>query len=99
MSGPLRRVRGSLGASVADGFGLSISSFTPKRQRRHYAVARSPLEVAQFAGTAARGRTTRPGILAYMRSTDSPVAGADPERPPLGRNPLDITREQPVVRA
>ena len=54
MSGPLRRVRGSLGASLADGFGLSISSFTPKCQRRHYAVARSGRDATDFAGSRAR---------------------------------------------
>ena len=49
-------------AVVADDFGSSISSFRRTPQRRHYAVARSRLEAAQFAGDAARRAVNEAGI-------------------------------------
>jgi len=43
-----------------------ISSFRSKRQRRHYAVARSRLEAAQFAGTRVHEGVLRAAIMSWV---------------------------------
>lgn len=59
-------------AVVADDFGSSISSFRRTPQRRHYAVARSRLEAAQFAGSRVVDGAQRVGITERRRGRPSP---------------------------
>ena len=60
-------------AVVADDFGSSISRFRRTPQRRHYAVARSRLEAAQFAGGAAPSSMFRSAIMSWVHATNRPI--------------------------